>query len=121
MCKYKQEVDLITQEFKECNKALTALGDATRLQIITALLESDCKGIRVGEITTKTHLSRPAVSHHLQILKEAQIINMRREGTRNFYYMDANETQWGKLATLVNRVYELVKDIAPNDTRHGEE
>ena len=65
------------------------------------LLESDCNGIRVGEITEKTHLSRPAVSHHLKILKEAGMINMRREGTKidyyyyYYYYMDANETQWG--------------------------
>ena len=31
----------------------------------------DCRGVRGNEITQKTHLSRPAVSHHLQILKEA--------------------------------------------------
>ena len=49
-------------------------------------------GIRVSELTRRTHLSRPAVSHHLQILKKAGIINMRKEGTRNYYYFDARDS-----------------------------
>lgn len=60
----------LAQEFKQCKDAFIALGDETRQQIVIALLESDGHGIRVGEIT-KTHLSRPAVSHHLKILKIA--------------------------------------------------
>ncbi len=46
----------------------------------------ECNGVRVGTITQKTHLSRPAVSHHLKILTEAGLIKMRREGTKNYYY-----------------------------------
>ncbi len=91
MNKCKNRLITITKEFKECQRAFIAIGDETRQDIILAILQSDCNGIRVGEITKKTHLSRPAVSHHLQILKEAGIINMRREGTKNYYYMDANK------------------------------
>ncbi|MEG6523627.1 ArsR/SmtB family transcription factor [Desulfotomaculum sp. 1211_IL3151] len=40
--------------------------------------------MRVGEIKAKTHLSRPAVSHHLKILKDIGIVKMREEGTKNF-------------------------------------
>ncbi|MCI7813283.1 MAG: ArsR family transcriptional regulator [Robinsoniella sp.] len=50
----------------------------------------ECSGVRVGKITQKTHLSRPAVSHHIQILKDAGIVKMRREGTKNYYYLDAD-------------------------------
>ncbi|WP_242965288.1 ArsR/SmtB family transcription factor [Petroclostridium xylanilyticum] len=71
----------LSEEFKACRKAFIALGDETRLHIITALLESECDGVRVGEITAKTNLSRPAVSHHIKILMDAGIIRMRREGT----------------------------------------
>ena len=119
-CIFKRSLDTITREFKECKKVLLALGDDTRQAIIIALLESDCRGIRVGEITKKTHLSRPAVSHHLKILKDAGIINMRREGTRNYYYMDANEKLWEKVSSLVNHIYDVVKDFAPIDQRHME-
>lgn len=117
-CKFKQRLDLIAKEFKKCKKVLLAIGDDTRQAIILALLESDCDGIRVGEIRNKTHLSRPAVSHHLKILKEAGIVNMRREGTKNYYYMDANETQWKQLSSLVNNIYDVVKEFAPEDKRH---
>ena len=74
LCKIRTEH--IAKEFKELQPAFVALGDETRQQIITALLLSDHNGIRVGEITSKTHLSRPAVSHHLKTLKDAGIVNM---------------------------------------------
>lgn len=116
----QQRMNRITEEFQQCSKAFIAIGDETRQQIILALLQSDCNGIRVGEITEKTHLSRPAVSHHLQILKETGIINMRREGTRNYYYIDSNETQWKQLTQLMNHIYEVVKEFAPMDQRKKE-
>lgn len=43
----------------------------TQEDILEMMKMGDCRGVRVNEITQKTHLSRPAVSHHLQILKEA--------------------------------------------------
>ena len=88
----KERIEEITSKFKECRKAISAMGDETRQLILITLLESDFNGIRVGEITEKTHLSRPAVSHHLKILKEAEIVNVRREGTKNYYYIDFNDT-----------------------------
>lgn len=107
----KQRRQLL-EEFKACQKIFIALGDETRQQIAAALLEGEQCGIRVGEIAKKTHLSRLAVSHHLQVLKNAKIINMHREGTMNFYYVDANETQWGKLCSLTSHVYEIVQKAA---------
>ncbi len=99
----------LAASFKECQNIILALGDETRQQIIMTLLESELVGLRVGEITARTHLSRPAVSHHLKILKDARIITMRRQGTMNFYYMDASDTEWGKLKNLINQVYDIVQ------------
>lgn len=114
MDKCKERMLKLSNDFKSCQKALVALGDETRQLIIIALIEGDCNGIRVGEITKKTHLSRPAVSHHLRILKDAGIIDMRREGTRNYYYVNSSETQWRELTELMNYIYELVKDASCN-------
>lgn len=76
--------------FKDNQKMLNAIGDETRQAIIITLMQSaGTPGMRVGEITERTNLSRPAVSHHLKILKEAQIINVRKQGTMNFYYCDS--------------------------------
>lgn len=117
----KAKILQIAAQFKDLSKVFTAVGDETRQLIMLVLLESPCGGIRVGEITKRTHLSRPAVSHHLQILKESGIINMRREGTRNFYFMDSNEVQWKQIIDLMNNIYEVIAYVAPLDNRHNED
>lgn len=103
----------LSEEFEACRKAFIALGDETRLQIIVALLNSDSSGIRVGEITDKTNLSRPAVSHHIKILTDAGIIRRRREGTRNYYYLDYSISELNKIETLFQHIRVLV-NIAPD-------
>lgn len=102
----------IVKGFRECRNAFTAIGDETRQLILLVLLESDLAGIRVGEIAKKAHLTRPSVSHHLQILKESGIVAMRREGTKNYYYLSADETQWKEMADLINLIYESVRHIS---------
>ncbi len=99
----------LAEGFEECRDIVGALGDETRQQIIIALLEAEECGLRVGEITARTHLSRPAVSHHLKILRDAGIIALRRAGTMNFYHIAADDAQWAQLKQLVDRVYELVQ------------
>lgn len=101
----------LANEFKECKKALIALGDETRQLIISELLLSDCMGVRVGEIAQKTNLSRPSVSHHLQILKNANIISVRREGTKNYYYLDAKDNELNKLINLFKHVNSIMMTV----------
>ncbi len=116
-----RRIEEITERFKQCRKALLAMGDETRQGILLTLLQSDMNGVRVGELTAKTHLARPSVSHHLKVLREAEIVNVRREGTKNYYYLDSNESRWGALAELVGLVYEGIRHIGPDDPRRGED
>lgn len=102
----------IVKGFQKHRKAFTAIGDETRQLILLVLLESDLSGIRVGEISKKTHLTRPSVSHHLQILKDSGIVAMRREGTKNYYYLSTDETKWKDIADLVNLIYESIQHIS---------
>lgn len=115
----EQNLKDITDGLRECRKAFTAIGDETRQLILLVLLESDLAGIRVGEIAKKTHLTRPSVSHHLQILKAAKIVAMRQEGTKNYYYINVDETQWKNIVDLVNRVYESVQHISSRSQKEG--
>lgn len=88
----------LAKEFKACKKILTAIGDENRIHLIIEMMQmGSCNGVRVGDITNRTHLSRPAVSHHLQILKDAGILGMRKEGTKNFYYFDSELTSMKEL------------------------
>jgi DNA-binding transcriptional ArsR family regulator len=67
--------------------AMQALGDPTR----RAVLEQLRGGPRaVGEIAARLPVSRPAVSQHLRVLKEAGLVTERQNGTRRLYRVDAN-------------------------------
>ncbi|WP_340371569.1 metalloregulator ArsR/SmtB family transcription factor [Peribacillus sp. FSL E2-0218] len=95
------QLNVIREDFIHCQKVLMAIGDETRQSILLVLMGTDCEtGLRVGEITEQTHLSRPAVSHHLKILRDAGVILMRKEGTKNFYYINVR-TKLDLLKTLM--------------------
>lgn len=107
----KQIADL-TNEFKNMQKILIALGDETRQHLILEMMQmGNCSGARVGEITERTNLSRPAVSHHLQILKDAGIIKMRREATRNYYYFDVDTKEIDSLITMLLHTKKIMQNI----------
>lgn len=62
-----------------------ALADPTRRTVFERLR----KGPRaVGEIAAGLPVSRPAVSQHLKVLKEARLVTAYRDGTRQFYAID---------------------------------
>lgn len=107
----EERLQKIVHGFQECRNAFTAIGDETRQLILLVLLESDLDGIRVGEIAQKTHLTRPSVSHHLKILKEAGIVAMKSVGTKNYYYINLDETQWKNITDLINLIYQSILSI----------
>lgn len=61
----------------------------------------------MGAIIAKTHLSRLAVSHHIKILKDAGVIVMRKEGTKNYYYLETENRHWQELAQLSQQLATL--------------
>ena len=66
-------------------RAFDALGDATRRAVLMRL----CGESRsVGEIAEGMEVSRPAVSQHLKILKEARLVTVHAVGTRRVYAVD---------------------------------
>lgn len=106
---YQEKLEQVLREFNECRDIFTAIGDETRQAIIVTLIDAECDpGIRVGEITKKTHLSRPAISHHLKILKDAGIICMREIGTMNFYYLDPDKNRIALVKRLCQHTNELL-------------
>lgn len=111
----------LAKQFKDNKTVFMALGDETRQQILMVLLQNETVGMRVPEITKSTHLSRPAVSHHLKILMDAGLIRMHRRGTMNFYYANADEQCWGELKELINQVYNIVRMAAESGYPYLEE
>jgi DNA-binding transcriptional ArsR family regulator len=64
---------------------LDALGDWTRRQIFEALRQGPRS---VGELAGDLPVSRPAVSQHLRVLKDAGLVRDRKQGTRRIYSVD---------------------------------
>lgn len=64
---------------------LDVLGDATRRTIFERLKAGP---LSVGELAEGLPVSRPAVSQHLRVLKDAGLVNDRKEGTRRLYRVD---------------------------------
>jgi DNA-binding transcriptional ArsR family regulator len=62
-----------------------ALGDPTRRRIFERLREGPRS---VGELAEGLPVSRPAVSQHLRVLKEAGLVSDRKDGTRRVYRVD---------------------------------
>jgi DNA-binding transcriptional ArsR family regulator len=65
----------------------TALGDPTRRAIFEHLL---AEPLAVGELARELPVSRPAVSQHLRVLKDAGLVIDRQAGTRRIYRVDPN-------------------------------
>lgn len=64
---------------------LDALGDPTRRRVFEGL----SKGPRtVGDLAGDLPVSRPAVSQHLKVLKDAGLVRVRAHGTRRLYQLD---------------------------------
>ncbi|MDT2523857.1 ArsR/SmtB family transcription factor [Enterococcus raffinosus] len=100
----------IKNEFSEVSDFLIALGDEKRQAIIIALLEDKaCEGLRVNDLTETTKLSRPAVSHHLKILKQAKLIDYRSEGMKNYYYLSHDTSEINKLKHLLTLVSQIIE------------
>ena len=63
----------------------TALGDPTRREIFERLADHPRA---VGELADELPVSRPAVSQHLKVLKDARLVVDRRSGNRRIYQLD---------------------------------
>jgi DNA-binding transcriptional ArsR family regulator len=69
---------------------MDALGDPTRRAIFERLADGPKA---VGEIANELPVSRPAVSQHLKVLKQAGLVTDRAEGTRRLYQLNPHGIQ----------------------------
>ena len=93
-----------------------ALGDPNRREILQLL---GAEGLAVGEIAEAMPISRPAVSRHLRLLKDAGLVAERAEGTRRIYQLQAEGLEavqayvqgvWGEAANRFRLVAENTRD-----------
>ncbi|MCU6709689.1 winged helix-turn-helix domain-containing protein [Paenibacillus sp. J5C_2022] len=81
-----QQDEHVLQQFKECIPLLEVLTDENR-QAIIMLLAQNKSGLNVNAISGHINLSRPAVSHHLKVLKQSGYIKSDKKGVENIYVL----------------------------------
>ena len=79
---------------------LEVLGDATRREIFEMLGQ---RPRPVGELAAELPVSRPAVSQHLKVLKDAGLVIARPNGTRRIYHIDRNGL--GQVRAYLDRIW----------------
>ena len=93
-----------------------ALGDPNRREILRLLGAED---LAVGQIAEAMPISRPAVSRHLRLLKDAGLVAERAVGTRRIYQLQAEGLEavqayvqgvWGEAANRFRLVAENTRD-----------
>jgi len=102
--------------------AIAALGDPTRRAIFESLAR---KPKAVGELAAELPVSRPAVSQHLRVLKEAALVTDRADGTRRIYQVQQQGVQaihgyldqmWGQAMAAFQAEAERAASRAPAGT-----
>ncbi|HJV80465.1 metalloregulator ArsR/SmtB family transcription factor [Noviherbaspirillum sp.] len=82
-------LDDVLQSFRLCAPLFHALGDKQRQDIIMLLVESE--RLNVSAITERMPLSRPAISHHLKVLRQAGLVKVESESRENYYSLTLDE------------------------------
>ena len=67
------------------NTLFRALNDSTRRQILEILREGD---LTAGEIADRFKMSKPTISHHLHLLKQAELVSADKRGQFIFYTLN---------------------------------
>lgn len=96
--------DHIRELFRGSRPFFIALGDPVRQELLMSMVDGE--SLSVKELTARTNLSRPTVSHHLRILKEANIVVEQVRGRQTFY-----KPQTGEYFETVKKLIQTI-DIA---------
>lgn len=99
----EEDIKKLHLQFLAYSPILIALGDEIRQKLILDIAEAGVEGINVKNLSDKSHLSRPAISHHLLLLKKSGLIKPKKVGTQIFYQLNLSE-HFDGLQSLLNNV-----------------
>jgi DNA-binding transcriptional ArsR family regulator len=96
--------------------AIRAIGDPRRREILRLVWDAERSS---GEIASHFEITGPAVSQHLRVLREAGLVNERREGTRHLFSVnrEAFRELRGQLAWMWDDGLAALKGAAEKEAR----
>jgi ArsR family transcriptional regulator len=112
-----QKKQALLNELRQSTDILKALADPVRQDILMMFMVA--KRLNVSQIVEQSPMSRPNISHHLKILKQAGIVNSRKEATEVYYWLTSENSIVEQLKRIIHAVEEIENDPAkPYDTGH---
>lgn len=90
----------VLASFRDCAPVFNALGDKYRQDIVMLLAQDE--RLNVSQIAERMPLSRPAISHHLKVLLQADLVALERVSRENFYVLTLDDAL-ARLRTLVEQ------------------
>lgn len=97
------------QAMRKRNEAFKALSDPTRRDILALLRQGE---MTAGALAEQFDMSKPSMSHHFAVLKQANLITSRREGQQIWYGLDT---------TVVQDVVAWMLNLTGNEKDKGKE
>lgn len=104
------EIHTILAKFNRCAPLFIALGDPARQKLIVDIANAGQEGLNVTNLSAKSELSRPAISHHLKVLKDTGLIAPFKQGTQIFYKLKLKDNLQ-EIATLVSSMQEVITKL----------
>ncbi|MFC3883880.1 ArsR/SmtB family transcription factor [Bacillus songklensis] len=93
--------DQAVQRFRDSIPLFQALSDPARQDIILLLAEHN--SLNVTDIANRSRLSRPAISHHLKILRDIGLVSIVQQGTQRYYSLSLEDAV-SQLKSLISTV-----------------
>lgn len=93
--------------FMSSNEAFKALADLTRREILGLIRQGE---MTAGALAERFDMTKPSMSHHFAILKEADLITIRREGQQIWYALNT---------TVVQDLMAWAMDLIRDETKKG--
>ncbi|TDQ40667.1 ArsR/SmtB family transcription factor [Aureibacillus halotolerans] len=98
----------LIDEIRDSTDIFKAFSDPVRQDIF--LMFMIAKRMNVAEVVEQSHLSRPAISHHLKILKQAGILSSNKVKTEVFYSLNLGDSVIAKLKRIVESAEVIMQN-----------
>lgn len=111
-----EELHVLYAKFKCCAPIFIALGDEMRQKLILDIADAGTDGINVTNLSAKSALSRPAISHHLKVLKDTGLVRPFKNGTQIFYRLNLQENL-KEVEDLINSIRDVLQKIEETNNK----
>ena len=95
----------MTDILEDLTELFKAFSDPTRLKLVRLLMFNDEDKLKVIDLAEKIGISQPAVTQHINLLKELNLIRSNREQNRIYYYI--NKSKYKSYKRIIDRMLEI--------------